>query len=332
MAAADAIIDAYRKGFRGYEPDPKADDAFAAHLRDVGGYANAGDACDDYGLTGTGAGRLSLTYVPALELFPDCLPGGAQGRGSCVAWSTRNTALVSYCAYLRYGTNDERFAIPDVSPTGIANGVFSTEGIYWHRRKASDGWQCSSAAKVATSECGLLIRKAYPELGLDLTKYSAATEGRWGASLPPENIRAECSKHLCRDATVADRWESVRDLLANGFALSTCGSEAFVSTRDEWGVCARNRLDVWYHAMAAVAADDRPETVAKYGCGLVLLANSWGDYLRGQDIVYGTNIKIPVGSFWCRWLDIKDRYFVALGPAKGWAGKPLPDWGLRGII
>lgn len=332
MKAADAIIDAYRKGFRGWIPDPSADAALVAHLRDAGGYADAGDACEEYHLTSTGKGVLSLTYLPTLELYPGCLPGGAQGRGSCVAWSTRNAALVSYCAYLRYGANVERYAVPAVSPVGITNGVFSTEGIYWHRRSGSDGWQCSAAAQVATTECGLLIRKAYPELGLDLTKYSAATEGKWGASLPPQEVRAVCAQHLCRDATVAKTWEQVRDLLANGFALSSCGSEAFAMQRDDRGVCARDHGDTWYHAMAAIAADDRAETIAKYGCGLLLLQNSWGSYLRGNDLIFGTQLRIPVGSFWARWDDCKNRYFVALGPSKGWAANRMPNWGLGGIV
>lgn len=332
MSEAQDIIDTYRNGFRGWEPDPKVDAAFASHLRDVGGYANAGDACDDYRLNGAGHGKLTLTYRAAEELYPGCLPGGAQGRGSCVAWSTRNAALVSYCAYLRYGQNAERFAAPVVSDTARANGVFATEGIYWHRRHGSDGWQCSAAAQVATEECGLLERKAYPELGLDLTVYSAATEGRWGATLPPDAVREVCKQHLCRDATVADRWENVRDLLANGFALSSCGSEAFVRERDSWGVCSRAHNETWYHAMAIVAADDRPEAHAKYGCGLVAVQNSWGSYLKGPDAVTGTSYTLPIGAFWARWNDVKDRYFVALGPSKGWAAKKLPNWGLGGIV
>lgn len=328
----DELVNLYSSGFRGFEPNPKVDEAFASHLRATGGYANAGDACDDYRLSGSGAGKLWLTYVAADEMYPGCLPGGRQGRGSCVAWSTRNAALVSYCAYLRYGSNAQRYSAPAISPEGVANGVFSTEAIYWFRRKNSDGWQCSAAAQVATEECGLLERRAYPDVGLDLTVYSALTEGRWGASPPPGEVRELCKKHLCQDATVASTWEQARDLLANGFALSSCGGEAFVRTRDEWGVCERDRGDSWAHAMALVGADDRPEAHAKYGCGLVAVQNSWGDYLKGEDRVYGTSKRLPVGAFWARWTDVKDRYLVALGPAHGWAAKKLPNWGLEDIV
>ena len=84
--------------------------------------------------------------------------------------------------------------------------------------------------------------------------------------------------------------------------------------------------------MAVIAADDRPEIVERYGCGLALIQNSWADYLKGPDAIMGTSLRIPVGSFWAKWVDIKDRYFVAFGPAKGWPAQKLPDWGLKGII
>ena len=325
------IIQSYERGFKGFVPDPQADADLEIFLRESGGYASAGDAIDDYSLSDTGKGKLSLPYLAALTFYPNCLPGGAQGRGSCVAWSTRNAALVSYCAYLMYGPNSEKYRPPEVSPVAIANGVFSTEGIYWHRRRAMDGWTCSAAAEVAIKECGLLLRQRYPEVNLDLTEYSAATEGKWGLTVPPEEVRKICEQHLVGSATVAKGWEQVRDMLANGFALSTCGGESWSRERDAFGVCKRTP-EGWSHAMAIIAADDRPSIHERYGCGLVCVQNSWGNYLRGADIVQGTNFRIPVGSFWARWDDFKDRYCVALGPSKGWPAAKLPDWGLGGVI
>lgn len=333
MSKPQIVLDYESGRLKGYIPDPKADAELSVYLTDHGGYADAGDACEDYGLRNSGAGKLRLTYMAALTMYPGCFPGGYQQRGSCVAWSSRNAALTSYCAYIMYGKNDERFAAPLVSATAVANGVASTETIYWHRRHGSDGWQCSAAAQVLVSECGLVIRQNYPEIGIDLTQYNVNTEGRWGASLPPENVREVCRRNLCSNATVVKTWAEARDMLANGYALSTCGSEAFVDKRDERGVCALNPRDSWAHAMAATAADDRAETVQKYGCGLLLIQNSWpADYLSGPTTVYGTEQKIPPGSFWARWEDLKNRYMVAIGPSKGWPANKLPDWGLRGIV
>lgn len=329
--SADATVAAYESGFKGFIPDVKADDEFAAYIRDHGGYSRAGDAIDDYGLRDSGKGKLSLPHIAALQLFPGSLPGGRQMRGSCVAWSTRNAAAVSYAGHLIYGSNPERFAPPVVSPVGIQNGVYCTENIYWFRRKSSDGWQCSSAAQVVIAESGLMLRQNYPELGLDLTEYNPTTEGKWGLTLPPANVRDACQKHLVGSATVCEGWESVRDMLANSYAISSCGMESFSRERDAYGVCQRTR-EGWAHAMAVIGADDRPEIVERYGCGLALIQNSWGDYLKGPDAIMGTGLRIPVGSFWAKWVDIKDRYFVALGPAKGWPAQKLPDWGLKGIL
>jgi hypothetical protein len=325
------LIAQYESGYQGVVPNPAADKALVAMLQQRGGYAAAGQAIQDYDLKDTGKGKLSLPYIAALQLYPGCLPGGSQGRGSCVAWNTRNAALVSYCAYIMYGQNAERFTAPAVSPAGIQNGVASTEGIYWYRHHASDGWDGASAAKVAIEKCGLMLRQNYPTIGIDLTTYSAETEGRWGATEPPENVQQITRQHLCSNATVCETYEEVRDMLANGYAISTCGGESFSFNRDDWGVSSRTRQG-WSHAMAMVGVDDRPETIAKYGCGLVVVQNSWGDAFHGNDIIHGTALRIPVGSFWARWADVRDRYCVALGPSKGWPAAKLPDWGLGGII
>lgn len=326
------IVREYERGLQGFVPNPGAITALDAYLQEHGGYASAADAIDDYQLRDSGKDKLSLPYLAALSIYPGCLPGGYQKRGSCVAWSTRNAALVSYCAYLMYGQNSEKYAPPVVSPTAVANGVASTEGIYWFRQHGGDGWDCASAAQVVIEKCGLLLRKAYPEIGLDLTVYSPATEGKWGATQPPPSVRDECDNHLVGNATVCKSWEEVRDMLANGYALSTCGGESFSHTRNEDGVCFRTP-EGWAHAMAFIAADDRPDTVAKYGCGLVLVQNSWpAQYLSGPRVVRGTSIEIPESSFWAKWTDVRNRYCVALGPSKGWPAGTLPNWGLEGVI
>lgn len=329
----EIVLDYETGRLKGYIPDAAADAELVKFLSDNGGYADAGDAIHDYHLEGTGAGKLSLPYLAALDAYPDCLPGGYQKRGSCVAWTSRNAALVSYCSYIAYGANAERFTYPVVSPVAAANGVASTEGVYWFRGHGRDGWQCSAAAKVLVENCGLLLRQKYDELGLDLTEYDPAVEGRWGVSAPPEKVRQECAKHLCSNATVVQTWEQARDMLANGYALSTCGMEAFHNERDAFGVAKRNLGDSWAHAMAAIAADDRPEMVERYGCGLLLIQNSWpASYLKGPDVVWGTKKRIPASSFWARWTDLKNRYMVAIGPSKGWPANKLPDWGLKGIV
>jgi hypothetical protein len=168
---------------------------------------------------------------------------------------------------------------------------------------------------------------------IDLTKYSPATAGKWGASPPPETITAMGQQNLCRNATVCRTYESVRDMLATGNALSSCGSEAFQNTRDKYGISNRAIGKKWYHAMAYIACDDRPETVSREGCGLIAIANSWGsDWISGPRLIHGTNISLPNGCFWARWKDIEGRYAIAMGASVGWPARKMPNWGLGGIV
>lgn len=325
------IIREYERGFVGVYKDPAADARLAQGIEDAGGYSYGGMACSASGLDGTGQGRLLVPFTAALRLYPGCLPAGQQLRGDCVSWSSRTAALVSYCASLVYGPNDRRNAAPTLTREGIENGVFSTESWYWNRGYDGDGWTCTAAADVGMRSAGLVLRQNYPELDVDLTTYSPKKAGKYGKAPPPEEVRRMTSQYLILNATVCDKWEQVRDMLANGYALSTCGAEAWADKRDDNGVCNRTS-GTWYHAIAAVAADDRPETIKKYGCGLVLFQNSWGEYMTGSRRVMGTDIEIPEGAFWSRWDDCHDRTFIAFGTGKGWKPQPLPDWGLGGVI
>lgn len=325
------ILAEYERGFVGVFSDPSADARLYQHIEDIGGYANGEQACQASGIVGSGEGRLSIPYVATLMLYPGSLPGGAQKRGDCVTWSTRTASLVSYCASLVYGKNEQRHAAPMATTDAIENGVFSTESFYWFRGYDGDGWTCTAAADAAMKSCGLVLRQKYDDIGVDLTKYSPDTAGKWGRIPPPDDVRHMTSKYLIRNATRCTSWEQARDLLANGYALTTCGSEAWSDSRDENGVCNR-KSGTWAHAIAAIAADDRDEVKKKYGSPLLLLCNSWGEYLSGSRKVYGTSYHIPKGCFWTRWNDASNRTMLALGTGIGWPANKLPNWGLRGVI
>jgi hypothetical protein len=325
------VISEYERGFVGAFIDLSANARLTDQIEDIGGYADGGMACSAAGLDSSGAGKLSLPFLAAMKLYPGVLPGVQQLRGDCVSFSSRTAAMVSYCAALLYGNNTSKFDAPVASPEAIANGLFSTESWFWFRGYDGDGWSCSAAAECGLKTGGLVLRKNYPELGLDLTKYSPQMAGRYGRTPPPGEVRKMTGEHLLQNATVCSTWQSVRDMLANGYALTTCGMEAWGSTRDENGVCRRSSSS-WAHAIAAIAADDRDETRKKYGCGLVLLQNSWSEYMTGPRRIMGTSLEIPPGSFWTRWDDMHDRSCIAFGTGKGWAANQLPDWGLVGVV
>lgn len=319
----------YEDGFEGCYPDPDAAARLWQTVRSMGG--DPFNATRRYGLDGSGAGKLALPFLAQLRLYPDSLPGVAQQRGDCVSFSTRTAAVGSYCASLLYGQNDHHYIAPVVSPVACQNGVASTEALFWYRGYDGDGWSCAAAADIAITKSGIVLRQKYPELGLDLTEYSASMAGKWGRLSPPAAVETATKSHLCQNATNCKTYEEVRDMLANGYCLSTCGSEAFVDKRDAFGIADRSSK-TWQHAIAAIAVDDRPETVAREGCGLILMMNSWQNWNSGPRLIWGTKIEIPNGSFWARWRDIKDRYFIALGPSVGWPANKLPDWGLGNIV
>ena len=54
--------------------------------------------------------------------------------------------------------------------------------------------------------------------------------------------------------------------------------------------------------------------------------------MTGSRRILGTDLEIPLGSFWSRWDDAADRVFIAFSTGKGWTANRLPDWGLGGIV
>jgi len=346
------VVRLYERGFAGAKYSPEEQERFRETIRAGGGTPDAEAVTHAFGLAESGKGKLSLPYLAVEQLYPGSLPGPGQERGDCVSHNEKNAALVTLCGEVVAGKPDEVSGqvegAPEVPPEGVRNGVLSTEWIYWQRGYNGDGWYCSASAR-AVIEKGILIRKPYPELGIDLTEYSGRLAGRYGRQSPPANMVDVGDDHLIRTATIINSWEELRDLVANLYGVSSCGSEGFSSERDESGVSRRRGS--WAHAMAIIGADDRPIAHERYGEGLALVLNSWNLWNRGPRAIMGTDgtvspevtgvlaevlsrfrspaggILIPEGSFWARWSDIRRRDFHALSGVNGWPPQKLPDWG-----
>lgn len=328
------VVAAYEKGFVGAYGDPEAAEALRDQIKSAGGIPDGAMACSAYALEETGKGKLSLPVLEILKLYPDCLPGGAQGRGDCVSWSSRNAALGTMCCEITSGVPDPNSGrlegAPEVTTTARLNGVLSTEAIYNWRRHGGDGWSCAAAAQVMLNDSGLWLRKKYDEINVDFTQYSSRNAGLYGSRTPPDSWRAIGKPHLVQTITEIEEYEALRDLLANGYCVSSCGSEGFSSTRDANGVSRRQ--GGWAHAMAYLGVDDRDVIKQLYKEPLVLVQNSWGAWNDGSRRILGTNIDIPVGAFWARWSDIKNRYMVAISGVNGWPPKKLRSYGALGRI
>ncbi|NBT76098.1 MAG: hypothetical protein EBT15_09040 [Betaproteobacteria bacterium] len=328
------VVAAYESGFVGAYGNPEAAEALRDQIKSAGGIPDGAMACSTYKLEETGKGKLSLPFLEILKLYPDCLPGGAQGRGDCVSWSSRNAALGTMCCEITSGIPDPNSGrlegAPEVTTTARLNGVLSTEAIYNWRRHGGDGWSCAEAAQVLLNDSGLWLRKKYDEIDVDFTQYSARNAGLYGSRTPPESWRKIGENHRVQTVTEVEEFEALRDLLANGYCVSSCGSEGFSAERDANGVSKRK--GGWAHALAYLAVDDRDEIKKLYSEPLVLIQNSWGAWNDGSRRIFGTNIDIPVGAFWARWSDIKNRYMVAISGVNGWPPKKLKSYGARGFI
>lgn len=330
----------------GASNSPEAKARFRAQFPEDGG-----TLAQRYGWAGSGAGKLVIPFVYVLEAYPGCLPGRqGQGRGDCVSWSTKNAALLTMVGDVVGGLNDETTGKPEECPevpaAGVADGVLSTEAFYWHRGYDGDGWMCADAAQVACKKSGVVLRQSYPELGLNLTSYSASTAGKWGRRSPPANVVDAFDDHLIHRAVELTTWEDIRDALANLHGVSTCGGEGLADRRDENGVTRVKGS--WSHAMAYIGADDRDWARQKYGCGLVLDLNSWGaDWISGPRDIFDSaqfvppekrekwvslgvvnastgNIMIPEGSGWVPYDQMRRRDCYAFAGAKGWEKKYIP--------
>ena len=327
------IVELYNSGFAGVGTD---DDA-KAELRNIvasKGYSfNGSDIAHENNFASSHAGKLVILFPHVEKLFPGCYPGAAQERGDCVSHDEKNACLVSICCEIVAGLPDEITGrlegVPEVSTAGILEGVLSTEWVYWWRGYNGDGWSCDAAAAV-TLKYGILLRKTYPGLNLDLTNYSGSLAGKYGSKSPPENMAQEGKLHQIRTATELSSFEEIRDFQGNGYGLSSCGGEGFSSTRNEDGVSSRK--GGWSHAFAYLGVDDRDIIKAKYGEPLVLCCNSWGRWNTGPRRILGTNIDIPEGCWWAKWSDVKKRYVIARSSVNGWPRRNLPHFGATGII
>lgn len=329
--APEEVVRMYGAGLAGAWRDDEA----LADLLDGQEYPELEAAAHHFGWADHAAGELVAPWLNVQRVFPGSLPGRAQQRGDCVSHSQRNAVLTACVGDIISGLVDEvtgRIEGPPegVSAAGLLDGVFSTEAFYWYRRHGGDGWSCGAAAKVGQGEAGMVLRKNYPELGVDLSTYSGRNAGLYGRSTPPDAFQQVTRKNLVRNIARVTTFEGLRDALAQGCGITTCGSEGFSSTRDENGVSRRRGS--WAHAMMVFGVDDRSITKEKYGEPLVGVGNSWGpSWNSGPKRVLGTEFSIFDGHFWTPWSDFRRREILALSGADGFAKRklkyePTPGW------
>lgn len=334
MSDFDPLRD-YDNGLRGAWIDPREDELCADSIIRHGGDPDGGHVAHVWEFADSGKGKLISRWENVLEEWPGCWPGPPQSRGDCVAHAVLRAALLSWTCELQDGRPDEVTGKvegkPEVSDVGVKNSVLSTEAIYWHRGWDGDGWQCSAAARAITTDAGIWLRKPYPEIGLDLTKYDGRTAGRWGSRKPPPEVIAIGREHLVRTATFLKSVDEIRDFLYSGFGCFFCSMLKWSNRRDENGY-SPVVVGSWAHAQGIVGYDDRPETVRLYGEPLACVQNSWGRWNSGPRGVRGTDLKIPEGAYWTKASTLLRGQVIALSSVAGWPPRKLKDYGAGGNV
>lgn len=330
---------AYETGLVGARYDPRAEEEFEDAILRAGGQPDGGVVAHQWEWAGIGKDKLTATWMHVEKQFPGCWPGPAQVVGDCVSFGCRNCALTTLACELESEKPDEVTGKiegkPEVPSEGIKQGVLSTEAIYWWRYermgpRSMDGWTCPDAAKHVTTNSGLWLRKDYPEFGFNLTNYSAGNIRKYLGRNPPDNVRDYGRNHLIRTATKVSGFEQVRDFLAAGYGVFFCSGVGWESTRNEDGVSSPRGS--WAHSQALVGADDRPETVRKYGEPLICILNSWARWNRGPRKVLGTSLEIPHGAYWTKASILSRMSCIALSSVAGWPRRRLPSYGAEGNL
>lgn len=327
--SAHEIQRMYEAGFAGAWYNPEGVEEFESFIGSQPfGNTNGDQVIHAAGFADSGKDQLVIPFTFAMKLLPNCWPGAAQARGDCVSHSQKNADLLTMICDIVSGQPDEvtgRYeGLPEIAPEGITQGALSTEAIYWYRGYNGDGWECDVAAKVACTKAALWPRKNYPDLGIDLTRYSGSLAGKYGSKSPPSEITTFGQQHLIRTSTRLTSGEQVRDMLKNGYGVTTCGGEGWSSTRNEDGVSKRSGS--WSHALAILGYDDRPIVKQKYNGPLWLIQNSWAKFNSGPRRILGTDIDIPEGSFWALEKDCLRRSALAMSGASGFPAKSLPAY------
>jgi len=242
---------------------------------------------------GSGAGRLSLPYLAALELDPTYGSCESQTTGDCVSHSTRNCGMLDYCIDALMGETSYE-------------GRLATENIYGARGHGGQGASCDRLAGYVSDSGagGFLVRKEYGQL--DLSVYNSTIGHNWGRTGTPNWVNEIASENKALRVLRIESLEEERDAIATGFGVSACSGLSFEKTRNADGVSMRTPQG-WSHAMAHVGFDDRDASRQKYSGPLVLIQNSWGLWNSGPKV----NDQ-PDGSFWVqgKYSNQMNRYVV----------------------
>lgn len=169
----------------------------------------------------------------------------------------------------------------------------ATEDIYGGSRVqigkgrlgSGDGSVGAWAARYV-NEYGALARGKYGDI--DLSVYNGNVARSWGmpSKGAPSLLIPIAKEHPIQTVSLVSTYEEVRDLIANGYAVSICSNQGFSAKRDKDGFAKPQGS--WAHCMSILGVDD------SFSRPAVLIQNSWGTWNSGPK-----RHDQPDGSFWC---------------------------------
>jgi len=185
----------------------------------------------------------------------------------------------------------------------------ATEDIYGGSRVQIGGGRISGDGSIGAwaaryvNEYGALPRGKYGNV--DLSTYSGGKAREWGAkgNGVPKDLIPIAKKHPIHTVSQVKTYEEVRDLIANGYAVTIASMQGFSSKRDSEGFAKPQGS--WAHQMSILAVDD------EYKRPGVLVQNSWGRWNSGPK-----RHNQPDGSFWVDAEEIERRI---LSKGDSWA-------------
>lgn len=245
-------------------------------------------------IKGSGKGKIVLLYDIIRRVAGE-FPYRKQQIGDCVAFGAAGAVDAIKCVDIYLKKENELW----INET-------STEDIYWGSRNIigqgrlgnGDGSLGVWAAKYI-SQYGCLPRGVYGSI--DLSKYSGERAREWGNKgfRLPKDFVDTAKSHPVGIISQVKTYEEVRDLIANGYAVTIASSQGFSSKRDSDGFA--KRYGTWQHQMWLCGVDDA------YKRPGVCCANSWGQWNSGPK-----RHDQPEGTFWID-ADILERYILKIG-------------------
>lgn len=240
-------------------------------------------------IKGTGKRKCVLLYDIIRKASGGSFPIRKQTVGDCVAQGAAYAVDAIKAVDIVINKELERW-VAETATEDIYAGSRITIG---KGRILGDGSIGAWAARYV-NEFGALPRGKYGSI--DLSKYSGSKARSWGkrgAGVPAE-LKPHAKKHPVLTVSQVTTYEQVRDLIANGYAVTIASNQGFTSKRDKEGFALPHGN--WAHQMSILGVDDR------YKRPGVLVQNSWGVWNSGP-----TRHNQPAGSFWVDAEEIENR-------------------------